>query len=99
VPEEKKPLRIDFIQEVVSFDAKTGKLVGRLIPNPERYDFKIVDGREGYYDKFDGIFISLEELKKLASSLQGMPIHASPPKIESADEYVAERIPPIQRFF
>jgi class 3 adenylate cyclase len=99
MPEEKKPFRIDFVQEVISFNEKTGEFVGRLTPDPERYDFKVIDGKEGYYDRFDNAFIPLDVLKKAAPSLIGKPIYCSLPKIASADEYIRERILPIQEFF
>jgi len=99
MPEKRKPFRMDFVNEMISFDEKTGKLKGRLIPNPERYDFKIIDGEEGYYDRFDDIFIPVRVLKKAAPQMVGMPIYFSPPKIANADAYINKRIPYIRAFF
>lgn len=98
MPEKKKTFRMDFVLEVISFDEKTGRLVGRLIPNPERYDLKLINGEEMYFDKFDNAFIPIRELKRAASQLKGMPIYFSPPKIASADEYISERIHQIHEF-
>jgi class 3 adenylate cyclase len=98
MPQEKKTFRIDFVQKTMSFDEKTGKLRGELIPDPERYDLKVLNGKEGYYDRFDNVFIPVEVLKEMAPKLAGMPIYFSPPKITNADEYISERMPRIREF-
>src|SRR4030042_3739679 len=51
MPLEKKLHRLDFIMKVEKIiDETTEELVARvhLIPNPERYDFAVVNGEEGY---------------------------------------------------
>lgn len=99
VPDEKTPIRIDFIQEITNFDKTTGRFEAKLILDPERYEQKTIDGKKGYYDKFDNIFIPIDVIKEALSQLQGMPIYYSPPKIEDADQYIEERIPHIREFF
>jgi class 3 adenylate cyclase len=102
MPLEKRLSRMDFILETKKIiDETTEELVVevRLIPNPERYDFKIINGEKGYYDRFDNVFIPLEELKKAAPQLEGMPIYCATPKIACADQYISDRIPYMRRFF
>jgi len=99
MPAKKKPFRIDFIfADKPTIDKKTGKFKGLLVPDPERYEFKEMGGQEGYYDRFDNVFIPIEVLKKAAPSLAGKPIYYSPPKINDADELIKDRIPKIREF-
>lgn len=91
--------RMDFKLEIVNYDEKTGKCEVILIPHPERYELRTIDGEKGYYDKFDNAFIPLDELEKAIPQLDGMPIYYSPPKIEDANRYISERIPHIKEFF
>lgn len=91
--------RIDFKLIIVNYDEKTGKCEVVLIPHPERYEFRTIDGEKGYYDKFDNAFIPCNELEKAVPQLDGMPIYYSPPKIEDANRYISERIPYIKEFF
>jgi len=97
--EKRKPLRMDFIHKVISFNKKTGKLRAQMIPDPERYELKEINGEKGYYDRFDDLFIPVEVLKKAAPKLVGKPIYFSPPKIDDADQLIAERIPQIREYF
>lgn len=99
MPDEKTEIRMDFKQKIVSFDEKTGKLEAILVPDPERYELRTMNGKKGYWDTFDEIFLPLEEIKKMLPQLQGMPIYYSPPKIKDADQYINERIPHIREFF
>lgn len=102
MPLEKKLHRLDLIMKVEKIiDETTEELVARvhLIPNPERYNFAVVNGEEGYIDKFDRSFMPIEELRKALPQLEGMLIYCSPPKIANIDEYIKERKPHIQEFF
>lgn len=88
MPTEKKYFRIDFVQKIISVDEKTGIFEAELIPNPERYKHKKINGEDGYFDKFDKIFFTLEDVAK---QIEGMPIFYSPPKIEDSNEYILSR--------
>ena len=98
MPTEKKSFRIDFKQEIISFDKKSGRFQARLIPDPDRYEHKNINGEDGYFDKFDNIFIPMKTLEKALPQLNGMPIYYSPPKIENADKYILSRINEIKQF-
>jgi class 3 adenylate cyclase len=104
MPTEEKSFRIDFKQEIVSLDRKTGLFEFRLTPDPERYEYhETSSGDKGYFDKFDKTFIPIEEIKKaldkMLSQKGGIPIYYSPSKIENADEYISKRIDSIKEFF
>lgn len=98
MPTKDKLFRMDFIQEIISFDEKTRIIQARLIPNPDRYEHKTISGNEGYFDKFDNIFIPIEVIKEAASQMKGNHIYFSPPKIENADSYIISRINEIKIF-
>src|SRR3990167_8676473 len=98
MPTDKKSYRMDFKQEIISFDEKTGEIQSLLIPDPDRYEYLTIDGKEGYQDKFDDIFIPIEELQKAAGQLEGTPIYSSRPKINDADAYIKSRIVEIKNF-
>ena len=103
MPLEKKLHRLDFVVEIEKIiEDSTDKLGIRVFMtlNPERYEFgKTSEGMEGYFDKFDRAFIPLDELEKAMLQLEGMPIYSTPPKIDSIDDYIKERIPHITMFF
>jgi len=92
MPTEKATFRMDFEQEVISMDEKTGVVKSQLVPNPDRYKYtRTDDGQEGYLDKFDKVFIPMELIKKLASQIKGQPIYYSQPSIKNGNEYVITR--------
>lgn len=95
MPTEKKIYRMDF--KTINFDKKNGK--SEVIPDPERYERKTLNGEDGYFDKFDNFFFSMETLKETLSQAIEKPIYYSPHKIENADKYIAERIKEIKQFF
>jgi hypothetical protein len=89
--------RIDFIQEVLGFDEKSGVFKIALIPDPNRYEWHTRDGKRCLYDKLDRILISEEVLIKMAPTLEGSPIYYQPPRIERSEEYVQGRLTEIDK--
>lgn len=92
MPTEKTQFRFDFVQEIANVDEKSGKFTARLIPHPDRYERRIVNGEECYLDKFDNVIIPIRLIKQMASWMVGQPIYSSRPKIESGDKYVKSRM-------
>ncbi|MBI2076270.1 MAG: adenylate/guanylate cyclase domain-containing protein [Candidatus Aenigmarchaeota archaeon] len=99
MPTKDNIFRMDFIQEIESVDEEKRTFRARLIPNPERYEVKEINGEKGYYDKFDNFFISLKEIEKGLKKSIGAPIFYTPPKIRDSLEYTKSRIPEIKRHF
>lgn len=98
--EKKHDFRMDFIfkpEKEIDHGDESVTFKGTFILNPERYDYIDKKGEEGYFDKFEKIFIPLEELKKALPYLDGMPIYYSPPEIRDIDEYLKERMLEIRR--
>lgn len=83
--------RMDFNIEIVE-DIDDTHLTVKLIPDPKRYEFKTVDGEEGYWDKFDEIFISLDIIRDMAPNMKNLPLFYSPKDIEDIEKYTNERI-------
>lgn len=52
------------IEEIEEGTYKTLRV--ELIPHPDRYELKTIDGKQGYWDKFDRLFISLDVFEKFA---------------------------------
>jgi len=96
MPLPKKPYRFDLV--IVNWSDKNGKFSIEMIPNPERYERRTVNGEEGYYDLFDNLFIHDSVLEKGIPTLNGTPIYYSPKKIRKIDEYIHKRIPHIREY-
>ncbi len=99
MPTEKKTLRMDFRQEVVDFDKETGRFTAKLTFDPKRYERKAIDGKEGYLDKFDKVFIPIDLLKEIAGKMVNQRIFYSPPEINNADDYILGRMKDIKDYF
>ncbi|MBI5046953.1 adenylate/guanylate cyclase domain-containing protein [Candidatus Micrarchaeota archaeon] len=97
MPTENRVIRIDFLQEIISFDEKEGIVEAYLIPNPDRYERKKIDGEDGYWDKFDRIFFTMKTVMDSLSLDKEIPIYYSPPKIENSDGYILSRIEAIKQ--
>lgn len=93
-----RSLRIDWKMEVISFDEATGRVETRLVPNPDRYEWRTMDdGQECLYDRMDDMFLSQDCLAQAAAQMAGMPIGFERQRIDSAADYAAERREAIAR--
>jgi len=97
LPTEKFAFRIDFINEVTEV-GKDGKISGYLIPNPERYEWRELEGKKYLYDKFDNLAIPQEEFIKAASQLTNLPIYYTPPDIQDTRAYLESKRSKINEF-
>lgn len=95
--EQNRRGRLDFRIEVVSSDDDSGILEFKLIPDPDRYEMKIVDGERYLYDKYDYIQISEKVLLDAMKKMNGSPIYFQPPLLEDLSKYISERIPSIYK--
>lgn len=69
-----------------------GSLAVELIPRPERYSIKKVNGVEGYWDKFDEIFIPFDVFAESVQSMNNLPIYYRTNPIKDIKKYTQERI-------
>ena len=91
MPMEKKKIRIDFKTEEFEFiDKEKGLFRMRMVPDPARYEKRSLNGKEGYFDKFDGTFLSTEVIARAAREMGGLPIYAPRPSIQNLPEYFAQ---------
>lgn len=67
-----KEFRIDYKFEFV--EKIDDHLRVGFVLDPERYESKTIDGEEGYWDKFDDIFIPLKLLEDMISSMEDSPL-------------------------
>jgi len=92
MPNEKKSFRFDFKIESVNFDEKTDTFISIIVPHPERYELRTVNGGKCYFDKFDEVFIPIEEIDKMLKWMQNKQILSNPPKIKSGNAHIIGRM-------
>lgn len=92
--------RMDFIQETDYVEKSDGywKFEAVLRPNPERYDHIDEDGKKGWLDTLDNVFIPEDVLAEASEQLDGTPIYYSPPDVDNIDKYVEERTAIMESF-
>ncbi len=89
--------RLDFTMEVLETDdaTRTAKVV--LVPRPDRYEWKEIDGHRYLFDRLDNALIPEEEFKKMAAEYVGQPIYCQPVLIDDIEAYVESRKTEISR--
>ncbi len=72
---------------------KDGKLFMKyqLIPSPNRYELRTIDGVQSYYDKFEDSYVSIEEIEDAIKSQKGKVIYSPVPHTIRYDEYIEIR--------
>ena len=91
-PNDTYELRIDFIQTDLKQIDDTHFNV-TLIPDPQRYELKTEKGEEVYFDKLEGIYIPVSEIKRICEhDLKNCPILMNDRKIDNIEEYTRNRI-------
>ena len=84
-------VRMDFVQEIISVDEEGRTVTFRLKPDPRRYEWKVIDGEECLYDRFDKILFPKEAFFESMKQMAGMPIYHQPQEIGDAEKYVQSR--------
>jgi class 3 adenylate cyclase len=87
---ERRPLRADFVSEVISFDEETHVAQFRIKPDPRRYDELEQNGETLYIDKYLKTAFSLDAI--LGGFEPGLPSYALSSSIDSTLEYAEERL-------
>ncbi len=95
---DNKLFRMDLLQEIEWYNEKTHRMKVKLTPNPERYDWKIINGKKVLCDKFEDIQIPEDVYSKIMSDMKGKGLYYVKPTITSNLEYIQNRIPKIQQF-
>jgi len=88
---EEKKFRIDFV--VVStkwVDEDKGIYEGSMIPDPDRYEQRTIDGQEGFLDKNDNTFYPWKVIAETLEHMKG-PVYAPRPSIRDLNNYFTER--------
>lgn len=74
-------------------DEKTGEVFLALVPNPHRYEWKVINNEKMLYDKIDDFCIpanSVDEMLRKAAQ-QAMEIGHQPAEIQNGKEYADSR--------
>ncbi len=88
---EKPKIRIDLkIEEFEWIDQEKGLFRVRMVPDPARYEKRVLNGEEGYLDKSDGSFLPNRVIAQAAPQMSGLPIYAPRPTIANLPQYFAE---------
>lgn len=87
---KQKPMRADFVSEVISFDDETRIAQFRMRPDPRRYDTIEKDGETLYVDKYLKTAFTLDVM--LGAFKPGLPSYALSSSIDSTAEYADERL-------
>ncbi len=88
---ESPKIRIDFkTEEFEWIDKEKGLYRMRMVPDPDRYEKRTINGEEGYFDKSDGSFLPTKVIAEAARHMVGLPIYAPRPTIKSLPQYFGE---------
>jgi adenylate cyclase len=90
VPQEGS-FRFDVTVEILSMNDETGEVEFVLRPNPDRYEWREIEGEQRLYDKFDRLLFPKEVLAQMAEQLRGLPITYEAPRIKDAKAYIESR--------
>ncbi len=85
-----KPMRADFLMEVISFDEETRIVQFRMQPDPRRYDKIEKDGETLYVDKYLKTAFTLDVM--IGGFLPGLPSYALSSSIGSTAAYADDRL-------
>ena len=93
--------RMDWKMKVIEENDKGDHTSFRveLIPHPDRYELKTIDGKQGYWDKFDKLFMPLDVFKDFVPQMEGLPLFYSPPEIKNIENYTRNRIEEMKNYF
>jgi hypothetical protein len=83
-------IRMDFVIEASQMiNEETGEFKCLLVPDPAVWEKTTINqGTEGYLNKIDNTFVSVDALKSLAEQIVGMPIKYEPPAFQGKEEYL-----------
>ncbi|MGN6124672.1 MAG: hypothetical protein ACTHOJ_17145, partial [Sphingomonas oligoaromativorans] len=85
----RRPVRADFVSEVLSVDEATHIVTMRMLPDPRRYQEIGRGGETFYLDKYLGYTFSRDDLA--AGNWDGLPCYTLSPSIEHSGDYAAAR--------
>lgn len=83
--------RMDAVILAAEFDDTTQTATFALIPDPKRYERRVIRGTEGWYDRFDHTFMPEAVFRDMVAQMPGSPIYWQRPRIENSFVYARER--------
>lgn len=91
-------IRIDY-SDFERIKREDGSLSFKMRLDPKRYEFMELNGKRGYFDKYDNVFLTMEAIESLVNSMQGEAFHISLPPIEKIENYTEQRIEHLKDIF
>lgn len=98
MPSEDNVYRIDLLQEIEWFDEKNNRMCVKWTPNPERYEWKIINGKKCLCDKLEDVIIPEEVYHNVIMQMEGKGLYWVRPTIDSNLNYINERTPKMRSF-
>ena len=96
MPKKSGYFRMDFvIKKIVSINDENKTVTFTLIPDPRRYEWKVIEGKKCLYDKFDETLFTEEVLNDLVRQMVDRRVYFQPQEISDAEQYIEERVPHI----
>ena len=96
MPKKSGYFRMDFvIKKIVSINDENKTVTFTLIPDPRRYEWKVIEGKKCLYDKFDETLFTEEVLNDLVRQMVDQLVYFQPQEISDAEQYIEERVPHI----
>ena len=83
-----KVYRFDLIQELVSYDEKTHLARFKQTPNPERYEWKTIDGQKYLCDKMEPFRFSENVFAEMMLDMKGKALYYVKPDIDNIVDYI-----------
>ncbi len=93
-----KLYRFDLLQKLVSYDEKTHLAIMEYIPNPDRYEWKMIGGEEYLCDKMEPFRCTKERFFQMLRDLKGKTLYYVKPDIDNISNYIELQIPKIKKF-
>lgn len=87
--------RVDFVWRVISLDEQTRTVTVAVSPDPDRYEWREIDGERFLYDRLDNACFPEQVFFDLMKETDGKPIYCQPAGIRDAQQYVRSRRPMI----
>jgi adenylate cyclase len=89
LPMEKGRYRMDFKVEWEIIDEEKRIARAKMVPDPDRYERRTINGKPGYFDKYDRVFFPEEALARAAKTLASKPLYA-PPTTPDLNQYFTD---------
>lgn len=89
----------DFKIKITPIDEKTTEFKSEIFFNQNRYEYKVKNEEEGFFDKYEGHFIPLKELFPPFKKNNHLSVSAPPSRIKNKIKYYEERYDKLDDYY